>query len=442
MSAHYEIEQRGATEATVRVTVEPEAFREELEAVFRRYAREVRIPGFRKGHIPRNVLESRFGRETFLEETREELERRHLPEALFDLGLRPVSRPRLDVVPASEADPFVFTASFSVLPEVELPSYRGRAVSVPPVPPVTDEDVARALEDVRSQFATLEEKQGETVSEGDIVHVREGKREWDARVDGEHPVLKGLVGARVGSDVEIDATTQDGERLQTTLHVLGLREVVLPEVDDELAKDAGLDSLDALKKDIEEKIGAARQERFEQIVEAAVLDQVVADADIPLPASFVEDLVNDEIEHIKASLEERGPRPTFEEYLEERGTPEEAFRGEVRDSVERRLRRELVVRRIAADAGIEIDEEELDRLAREDAEAAGEDPLRFVARLKAEDRWGDYRTSKTNGRVYALLRESAEVTTEEPTPSRVIDPTKDGTREGLIIDPTKKGGGA
>ncbi|MGB2983403.1 MAG: trigger factor family protein, partial [Candidatus Bipolaricaulia bacterium] len=112
----YEIEERGATEATVRVTVGPEAFREQLDAVYRRYAREARIPGFRKGHIPRNVLESRFGKEAFVAETQEDLERQHLPEALMTLKLRPVSRPRVEVVSFGESDPFVFTASFAVLP--------------------------------------------------------------------------------------------------------------------------------------------------------------------------------------------------------------------------------------------------------------------------------------------------------------------------------------
>ena len=106
----YEIERREATEATVRVTLAPETFRDTLEGVYRRYAKEVRIPGFRKGHIPKNVLESRFGTELFIEEAKEDLQREHLPAALMKLDLRPVSRPRLEVADSEPSEPFVFTA--------------------------------------------------------------------------------------------------------------------------------------------------------------------------------------------------------------------------------------------------------------------------------------------------------------------------------------------
>jgi len=439
----YEIEAREATEATVRVTLGQDEFTKCLDGVYRRYAREVRIPGFRKGHIPRNVLESRFGRDAFLDETREELERKHLPEALIALDLRPVSRPRVEVVSAGEPDPFVFTASFSVLPAIELPDIARREVAVPPAPPVTDDDVARALAEVQSQFATLDEKDGESVSEGDIVRVQEGEEEWDTRVDGEHPVTKTLIGADVGADVAIDAELEDGKRFETTLRVVSLRQVVLPKIDDELAKDAGFDSLEALKKDIDEKLTLAREGRHRQLVETAVLDQIVDEVGIPLPAPFLDDLVNEEVERIQASFEQPGSGTTFEAYLAERQMTEEQLREEVGTAVERRLRRELVLRRVAVEREIRIEDDEMEELARSDAEAAGEDPLRFVGRLKAEDRWNDYRTSKINERVLALLRESAVVTATsgESTQGLVIDPTKGRSSRGLVIDPSKEGEG-
>ena len=85
----------------------------------------------------------------------------------------------------------------------------------------------------------------------------------------------------------------------------------------------------------------------------------------------------------------------------------------------------------------------MEELARSDAEAAGEDPLRFVGRLKGEDRWNDYRTSKINERVLALLRESAVVTAtkDESAQGLVIDPTKGRSTQGLVIDPSREGGG-
>jgi len=439
---HYEIEARGDTEATVRVTVNPDAFREQLDAVYRRYAREARIPGFRKGKIPRNVLDSRFGRDLFLAEAQEDLQRRHLPEALESLDLRPVSRPQLEIVSFGTSDPFVFTASFSVLPQVSLPGIRERQVTVPSPPPVTEEDVQQALRDVQSHFATLQEKAGDTAEDGDIVRIREGENEWDTRVDGDDPVTSRLAGAQVGERVEIDAEAPGGKRLQTTLDVVSLKQIVLPEIDDEMAKDAGFDSLDALKSDIEEKIAAARADRHDRLIESAALDSIVDEAGISLPEPFVDELVDEELERFRTSFDEPGSERTFDGYLAERGIGEDQLRDEIRRSVERRLRRELVLRRIATDEGIRIEDEELETLAREDAEEAGEDPLRFAARLKAEDRWGDYRASKVNERVLAILRETAVVSDAKAggAERRIIVPSDGRDAGGLVIDPTKEGG--
>jgi len=93
--AEYTIADRAATEAKVRVTVPPEEVKARIESIYRRYAREVSIPGFRRGHVPRHLLDSRFGRDMFLSEARGELEREHLPAALSELALRPVSTPSL-----------------------------------------------------------------------------------------------------------------------------------------------------------------------------------------------------------------------------------------------------------------------------------------------------------------------------------------------------------
>jgi trigger factor len=437
----YEIARRDATEATVRVTITPETFRASLDAVYRRYAKEARIPGFRKGHVPRNVLDSRFGPELFVEEAKEDLQRRHLPEALLKLDLRPVSRPQLEVPTRDPADPFVFTASFSVLPEIDLPEIRGLEVSVPPPPPVSDEDIAGALQEVQNHLATLSPTEGDTVMDGDIVHVREGEKEWDTRASAEDEVTKSLIGASIGDSVAIDAELADGRRLQTTLEVVGLRELLRPEIDDEMAKDANFDSLDALKADIVEKITAARAARHRQLVETALLDRVVEAAGVELPEPFVEDLVSEEVDRFKISFEDSASGGSYEDYLADQGASEEDLITRIRENVTRRLGRELVLRRIAAVEEIRVDDTELEDLARADAEEAEEDPLRFVGRIKADDRWEDYRASKVNERVLGILREAAVVTDAEPESMQgmIIDPTK--SREGLVIDPTKEGGG-
>lgn len=409
----YEIAGREATSATVRVTIPHAELQKGIEAAYVQYGNELSIPGFRKGRVPRNILEARFGQEVFIEEAKEALERHHLPAALEELGLHPVSTPKLDEISSTPETGLVFDVSFAVLPTVELPETRGLEVEVPALRPVTDEDVEAALVEVQSQFGVLAEREGDTVADGDIVRVREKAEEWDTRVEKDHPVTSALAGRKVGEAVEIDVPHEDGKRLQTTLTIVGLRQVVLPSIDDDLAKDAGFDSLDALRDDIRKRLAAAREERHRHAVESALLETLIAKTDLPLPEPFVLELVDEEVARIRKAFDRPDSSVPFDQVLEQRSTTEDDLRKDLRVSVERRLRRELVLNRLADVEHVAYDDPQLEELARADATEAGEDGLRFVAQLKAEDRWDDYRSAKINERVLAILREAAVVKEKE-----------------------------
>jgi len=411
--ARYEITHKDKTEATVQVTVAPEEVKRGLDSVYRRYAREVRIPGFRKGHVPRHLLDSRFGRDAFLAEAKEDLQRQHATEALTELDLRPVSTPRLEEISHGETDPLVFSLTFAILPEVTLPRLEEIEVTVAGTSPVGEEDVREALTEIQTHFSTLGEKEGDVVANGDIVRVKEGEQEWDTRAQEDNPLTKHLIGATVGADVEIDTELPDGKPFRTTLSIVRLQEIVLPEIDDELAKDAGFDDLASLKSDIETKLAKQRAELHVRRTNSALLDALVGKTEIPLPDAFLDELVEEEIERVKDSLASDPSGSTFAEYLERRETDEEAFAMQVRDSIADRVRRELVLRQLGVDLKVAIDDEELGRLAQEEAEARGEEPIRFAAQLKANERWDDYRTSKVNERIFVALRGAATVREEE-----------------------------
>ncbi|MCX6094700.1 MAG: trigger factor [Candidatus Bipolaricaulota bacterium] len=408
-STQYEIKTREATQATIQIAVPHADVEQQVESVYSRYAREVHVPGFRRGHVPREYFESRFGRDSFVAEAKEDLERKHVPLALKNLDLDPVSVPHVDEVAYDEAQGLVFTASFAVLPIVELPTYRGLEVTIPALPEVADDDVDRALEEVREQFATLAEKEGTEVADGDVVRVREKGQEWDTRAQSANPVTGKLVGKHIGEAVAIDAEISEGKRIQTSLEVRGLRQVVTPTIDDELAKDAGFEGLDALKNDIRARLNQSRSELRRRALEAQLVDTLVTKAAIPLPEVFVTELLDEELEKIKDSLADSRSSLTFEDYLKRRETTEEDFRKGIRESIELRLRRELILRKLAEAEKIVLDDAELEEAAKRDAEEAGEDPLRFAARLRAEDRWSEYRSSKVNERVLNVLCDHAVV---------------------------------
>jgi len=414
--ADYQITDRQEIEATMQVSIPVEGVSQQIEAVYRDYGKEVRVPGFRKGHVPRSFLDSRFGHEVFLQEAQEELQRKHLPIALTELELRPVSTPQLKIVSFSESDPFVFTATFATLPQIQLPEHKGLEATVPPLKAVGEDDIKQALDDVQQQFGVLGELPGEEVSDGDLVHVKEGEQEWDTRAMSDNPVTQHLVGAAIGSTVEIAAELPNGKPLKTTLEVVGLRQVILPDVDDDLAKDAGYDDLETLKKDIEEKIAKRRGDLHEQWVQSALLEALLAKTDIPLPEAFVSDLAGEEVARLRESLERPESSRTFSEYLEQREQTEDELKDEIKLAIEARIRRELVLQQLAADLEIVIDDEELRQLAEQEAAEYEEDPVRFTARLKAEDRWDDYRLGKINERIFATLAETATITEKEEKP--------------------------
>ena len=411
-NTQYEIKERSATDVTVQVTVDAETVKNAIDTVYRRYSKEVEIPGFRKGRVPRAYLDSRFGVELFTEEAQKDLTEEHLSKALADLDLRPVTTPEVENVSSDADGPFVFTASFSVLPEIELPEYRGIELKVKPLEDVTEEEMNGTLEEIRRRFATLAPKESDTIEDGDILHVKEGEKEWDMRVDSENKVTGKMIGHKKGEAVDLEIERDDADPLHATLEVMEISNVVLPEIDDDLAKDAGFDSLEEMKADIREKIALAKSERRVERIKGDLLDHIVSQLDLPLPEKMVEEMAAEDLERFKENLEHPEAPMTFDEYLKEREKSEDELLSEFREDVTQRLRRELVMAKLIEAEGISISDEELEKIATEEAKENNEDPIRFIARLKANDQWDAYRTEKTNARIFDLLYENAKLVEE------------------------------
>jgi len=397
---------------TVQITVDAEGVKSAIDRVYRRYSKEVQVPGFRKGHVPRAYLDSRFGVDLFTEEAQNDMEEEHLQQALADLDLRPVTKPEVESVSFDVDGPFVFTASFSVLPEVELPEYRGIELKVKPLEDVTEDEMNGTLEEIQRRFATLVPKESDTIEDGDILHVKEGEKEWDVRVDSDSQVTGQLIGHKKGETVELEIKRDEGDPLHTTLEVLEISQVALPEIDDDLAVDAGFDSLEEMKADIKEKIAASKSQRRIEKIKGDLLDHIVSQLDLPLPEKMVEEISAEDLERFKKNLEHPDAPMTFEEYLKEREKSEDELLAEFREDVKLRLQRELVMAKLIEVEGISISDEELEKIASDEAKENGEDPIRFIARLKANEQWDAYRTEKTNARIFDLLYENAKLTEE------------------------------
>ncbi|MBN1858070.1 trigger factor [Candidatus Bipolaricaulota bacterium] len=446
--ASYQTTDRTPTHATIRIDIPSTEARTVLDAVYAEYSRELHIPGFRRGKVPRNVLNTRFGEETFLVESRQRMRETHLPAALAELDLHPVTRPEIVEQEASPSGDFSFEASFSILPEVEIPDLTKIEAERSDAAPVTDEDVSAALDEVQQRFATLSPKQDPIVAAGDVVQVADTAGEtWSFRTSDADPMLADVIGKSVGDTFSLSVPdTSDAETPSQPVEftVSEVRSVILPEIDDELAKDAGHESLSEMRNVFREQMSAVRADAAKARTHTNLLDATMAKIDLELPPPFVDELVAEEREQLIERLQASRPGAAVADILSEQGETESSLREKIEASVTERVRRELVVHALIDHFHVNITDEDLTAAAERDAERRGENPMRYVARLKAEDHWESYRSSLAQDQALDRLAELATLR-EKTTPNGVSapqdTPEADEVADATVVDDGTSSGG-
>ncbi len=386
-------ESKSPTQVVVRVEIPAETVRRKIDELFRRATREIHLPGFRPGHVPRAVLEARFGKDFLNEDAQAELIEEYLPQALHQLQLRPVSPPQTK---PGEFDPhkdFTFEAEIEVLPEVTVEKYTGIEVEDIPVQPVQESDIDAVLERLRLDHATLIPKVGEhssVVEAGDIVEVKLGGedriREWQATA-GE---LTGqLIGHRVGETVTLK--TDDGQRIE--LRIEGVKALEKPDLT-ELAKALNHEDVAALRAKIRHELEESRARRRERELKLKILDALVAQTNVELPTRFVEQLVAQELQR----LHDQGlPEPSAEDVKKLKG------------AIEQRVKRELVLEAIKKQEGLALSDADFEKILEEEAHKREMKPIKLRALLEREGQLQSFRSEHEDERVLQFLYERAKI---------------------------------
>jgi trigger factor len=389
-------EVKSPTQVIVRVEIPAEHVSQKVDELFRQASRQIHLPGFRPGHVPRAVLEARFGKDFLNEDAQAALIEEYLPQALQHLQLRPISPPQTK---PGEFDPqkdFTFEAEIEVLPEVTVQNYTGITVQDIPVQPVHDSDIDAVLERLRTDHATLIPKGGQTssvVEAGDIVEVRvsdeDEVREWRA-TPGE--LTEQLLGHKVGETVTLKA---EGHRLEVRIE--GIKILEKPEPD-ELAKTLGHADVAALRVKIRQELEESRARRRERDLKLKILDAVVAQTAIDPPARFVEHLVSQELEHWQS----RGlPEPSADDVKK------------LKESIEQRVKRELVLEAIKKQEGLALSDADFEKLLEEEARKREMKPIKFRALLEREGQLQSFRSEHEDERVLQFLYEQAKIIKEQ-----------------------------
>jgi trigger factor len=374
----------------------------------RAMAREMRMPGFRKGKAPPSLVIQRVGFGAVLEEAIREALPEWYESALLGSGVSPIGDPAIEMVstPESEGESLSFKFEVGVRPTATLGEYKGLEVgkAETEVPDdLIDTEVAR----IREGFARLEPVE-RAAAEGDALLIDfegfvdgkafEGGKAEDYLLQlGSGQLIEGfeaqLTGARAGEEPKVEVTFPEdyqaeqlaGEDAVFNIKVKEVREKILPELDDDFASDASeFETLEELRDDIREKVGAAYGQRAEEDFQIAAVDAAVAKAKVEIPADLVMARAVERFERMERQLAQRGMDPNA--FLQMQGKTRDEVIEESKPDAERDLKREAVVTAIAEAEQVEVSEEEMTEALAHSAEHERTTPEKLLARLRENGR--------------------------------------------------------
>jgi len=395
----------GDSRVRVEVGIEADAVQHRLERAAHQLARDMRMPGFRKGKVPPQLVIQRVGREAVLEQAL----RDSLPEwyerALLDTGITPVGDPKLDVPSLPDAgEDLSFSIEVAVRPKATLGAYRGLEVGRAEVE-VPEDAVQGELDRLREGFASLDPVD-RPAAKGDLVVIDfsgtvdgepfEGSDATDLMVElGAESLLpefdRALTGTTAGDEPTVEVRFPDdhqpeglaGKQASFAVTVKEVREKQLPDLDDEFAAEASeFETLEQLREEIGSRIAAALGARIESDFQEAAVDAAADAAQIELPKELVHARAHEMWERLERSLASRGA--SAETYLQMQGKSREEAVTDLESDAQRALRREATLAAIAETEGIEVSDEEM--VAALQPGEDGETPERLLERLRANGR--------------------------------------------------------
>jgi trigger factor len=416
-------------ESRVRVEAEvPSAEVERsLDRAARQLGRDLRIPGFRKGKVPTPVVIQRIGREAVLDEAVRGFLPQWYVDAVDAAGIAPVGEPSLDVGDLPErGQPLTFSIEVGVRPKAELGSYKdlevGRAE-----PEADDAAVDREVDTLRDRLARLEAVE-RPAEKGDFLTVDYlGTIDGEAFAGGEGRdqlielgagrLIPGfedqLEGAGAGDDVTVKVTFPEdygaehlaGQDAEFAVSVKEVKAKQLPEVDDDLAEEAGFDTIAELREDIAGRLREVEERRIAADFREAALDAAVAEARVDVPDALVDARAGELWDRMLHSLSHQGIDKAA--YLRIAGRTEEDLLAEARPDAEQQLRREAVVAAIIEAEGIEASDQEVLEALAPTAQREGTTPKKILERLKSSGRLDDVREEVLARKAIDLVADSA-----------------------------------
>lgn len=411
------------------------------DKAFKKTGKNITVPGFRKGKAPRKMIEKLYGEGVFFEEAFNIVYPEAMDMAVEKSGIKPVGRADVDLGDPAEEGGLTIIAKVPVEPEVELGEYKGIEVEKETVK-VLQADVKAELNrmaqrNARTETVERKAKKNDTVDidfEGfvDGVPFEGGKAEHHELTLGSGAFIPGfedqLIGCKAGDEKDVVVTFPEeyhakelaGKEATFKCKVHKVEETILPEIDDEFAKDVSdtCETLDDLKKEITERLKAERQEAADNAFEEKVLDAVIDGMKADIPAAMIDAQVDTIVQDFGYRLQMQGMG--LEQYLKMTGTEMGAFRAMFQSQAERQVKTRLALQKVVELEGITVSDKELEEEYAKMAEQYKMEVEKVKAIVSKEALEGDLKISnalefiKKNAKVKkAAKKKAAEETTEE-----------------------------
>src|SRR6516225_782048 len=427
-----DVEELSPTRVKLTIEVPFEELKPSLDKAYRDVGRQVRIPGFRPGHVPPRIIDQRLGRGVVLEQAVNDAVPQLYGKALEESEVAALGQPELEITRLDDGEQLSFTAEVDVRPKFELPDLSTLAVTVENAE-VGPDEVEEYLSDLRERFASLKTAD-RPAADGDFVSINlsasvNGKLVDDAQASGlsyqvgSGTLLDGLDDAIVGMSAG-DATTfttelpggeHEGERADVALTVHSVKIKELPELDDEFAQSASeYDTLGEFRAGTRVRLESVK--RLSQVGQARdrALDAVLSRLDIPLP----ERLVAEETEGRERSLDDQLERSgtTKEAYLESRGITADDLEAEIVVDARRSVKAGFVLDELAREDDLRVQQEELNGYIVEQAYRIGVPPDRLAKEIVDRGQLGVAMGEILRGKALRELAERVKVTDEAGRP--------------------------
>ena len=412
------------------VEVDEGEFEKDIDAAFRRIAKEVRLPGFRPGKAPRRILEAKLGKDVGREEALREALPSYYAQAVRDHDVDVIAAPEIDITAGKDEGPVTFDAVVEVRPSVLVPGYASLRVEIPR-PEATDEEIDGQVERLRQQYGELNAVDRPAIDGDHVTITINGSRDGEAiaglQADdylyelGSGSIAdeldENLRGAKVGDILDFDAQPQDEDEAPVQFRVIvkDIKEKVLPEVTDEWANDVSeFETVDELKADIAERITRVRTIQAQMAVREKSVSALVDLVDEDVPEPLVNSEMQQRLQDFALRLQAQGISP--EQYFEATGQAQDQFVDELRELAVQGVKADLALRAVAEAEEIETDEADLEAEIENLATRVNEKPAKVRQQLERADQLSAVRSDIKKRKALDWLVEHVELVDEQGNP--------------------------